>query len=42
VRLEVVADNRGAIALYEVLGFVPYGGSLLRIAWANVSGTCCL
>jgi ribosomal protein S18 acetylase RimI-like enzyme len=25
VRLEVVADNRGAIALYEVLGFIPYG-----------------
>jgi len=25
VRLEVVADNRAAIALYELLGFVPYG-----------------
>jgi ribosomal protein S18 acetylase RimI-like enzyme len=25
VRLEVVADNRGAIALYERLGFNPYG-----------------
>lgn len=25
VRLEVVAGNRGAIALYEILGFVPYG-----------------
>jgi ribosomal protein S18 acetylase RimI-like enzyme len=25
VRLEVVADNRGAITLYELLGFVPYG-----------------
>jgi len=25
VRLEVVADNRAAVALYETLGFVPYG-----------------
>jgi ribosomal protein S18 acetylase RimI-like enzyme len=25
VRLEVVADNRGAIVLYERLGFIPYG-----------------
>ena len=25
VRLEVVAENRAAIALYERLGFVPYG-----------------
>ena len=24
-RLEVVADNRDAVALYEALGFVPYG-----------------
>ena len=25
VRLEVVANNRAAIALYEELGFIPYG-----------------
>ncbi len=25
VRLEVVADNRAAIVLYEALGFVPFG-----------------
>ena len=31
VRLEVVASNQGAVALYESLGFVAYGRANRRL-----------